>query len=396
MNEHLKRTWCVINLDNLHYNISQIKKQIDENKKIIAVIKADAYGHGDVEVSKALLHDGIDFFAVSSLEEALSLRNNGVNCNILILGFTPVESVDFLAKYNIMQCVFSKEYAQNLNEACVKANCKVSVHLKIDTGMGRIGFIQNEKLDASKEIMKIIHLENLIFSGIFTHFSSADCLDIPSNEYTKLQTGRFNQVIEALAQKDIHFEFIHIQNSAGIAFSSKSDYANATHARAGIILYGLAPSEEKLDFSIKPVMELKSVVSMIKEVEKGTCVSYGRNFISNSVTKIATIPIGYADGFPRLLSNKGEMLIKGKRAKIIGNICMDQLMLDVTNIPNIAVGDVVTVVGADADECITFDELAQKIGTINYELVCLIGRRVPRVYKQNGKITNIVNYILPD
>lgn len=396
MGDFIKRTCSVINLDNLHYNILQIKAKLDESKKVIAVIKADAYGHGDIEVAKALIKDGIDFFAVSSLEEALSLRNNNINCAILILGFTPVENAKVLSKLNICQCVFSKEYAKKLNDACLKQDCSVDVHLKIDTGMGRIGFIQNEKIDAYKEIMEIMQFNHLNYTGIFTHFSSADSLDVQSNEYTKLQSSYFNKVIFDLNSNGIHFEFTHIQNSAGIAFSAKSQYSNATHARAGIILYGLAPSEEKLDFLVKPVMELKSVVSMVKQIESGTCVSYGRNFVSTGVTKIATVPIGYADGFPRLLSNKGEMLIKGKRAKIIGNICMDQLMLDVTNIPDVSAGDVVTIVGFDGDDCITFDELAQKIGTINYELVCLIGRRVPRVYKQNGVITNIVNYILPN
>lgn len=390
MDNFLKRTWANINLDHLQYNINAIKNKIDKTK-IMAVVKADAYGHGDKYIANALASYGVDFFAVSNLDEAISLRQANIKNDILILGFTPVQSALILAQKNISQTVFSYKYAKELSDFCVLNDCQVNVHIKIDTGMGRIGFIENEKTSADIEIKKILKLKGLNFKGIFSHFSSADSLDDISIDYTKNQIERFNIVVNLLNKQGITFEFVHLQNSAGIVFLNELNY---THARAGIIMYGVAPSDETLDFLVKPVMELKSVISLIKEVDSGTAISYGRKYVSKEKIKVATVPIGYADGYPRLLSNKGEMLVKGKRAPIIGNICMDQLMLDVSEINDVKEGDIVTVVGMDNDECITFSELADKIGTISYELMCLIGRRVPRVYIKNGKTIDVVDYIV--
>lgn len=385
LDDYLKRTWAEINLDNLYYNISQIKSNIPDETEIIAVVKADAYGHGDKYIANALVKCGINNFAVSNLSEALSLRNAGIVGEILILGFTPPKKCNILADQNITQTVFSEEYADSLHAQCDRP---IKVNIKIDTGMGRIGFAENELQSSVDEVCKISKYENFDILGIFSHFSSADQHDAGSQFYTELQHLRFNIALALLRQHRITFKNVHLQNSAGIAFT---DYFY-THVRAGIIMYGVRPSDQPFPFPLKPIMELKSVVSMVKIIPKGTSVSYGRHFTAEADMKIATVPIGYADGYPRVLSNRGRMLIHGQSARIIGAICMDQLMLDVTHIEGVQQDDIVTVVGRDGDEMITFDELANSIGTISYELMCLIGRRVPRVYYEDGKEIAAVDY----
>lgn len=389
MNEYLKRTWAVINLDNLEFNISQIKKQLSPKTKIMGVVKADGYGHGDRLIAQTLVKCGLDFLAVSNLDEALSLRNAGIECDLLILGFTPVQMASTLSSFHITQTVFSIEYAQKLDAECARIGVTLNVHIKVDTGMSRIGIIENDHHSASDEIAEICNLSSLSVLGIFTHLSSADSLDDASVAYTKHQLQYYERVVLKLEQKGYTIGLKHVQNSAGIAFLSDMHY---DYARAGIVMYGVAPSDEKLAFELKPVMQLKSVVSMVKYIDAGTSVSYGRQFVSDKELKIATVPIGYADGYPRLLSNKGYMLIRGKRAAIIGNVCMDQLMLDVSGIDEVAMGDIVTVVGSDGDMEIGFGELSGLIGSISYEMMCLIGKRVPRVYKKNGHTIAVVDY----
>lgn len=389
MNEYLKRTWAVINLDNLEFNIAKIKQKLPAQTKIMGVVKADGYGHGDRMVAKTLLDCGLDFFGVSNLDEALSLRNAGINCDILILGFTPVQMAAILAAYNITQTVFSSEYATLLNKECERLDIKVKAHIKIDTGMSRIGIVES-KSSALQEVLDIFSMNRLNISGIFTHLSSADSFDESSVEYTNRQIEHFEGLLTKLNNMGIEIPLKHVQNSAGIAFISNIHY---DYARAGIIMYGVAPSDEKLSFEVKPVMELKSVVSMVKYIDSGTAVSYGRKYVSDKRIKIATVPIGYADGYPRSLSNKGYMLVNGKRANIIGNVCMDQLMLDVSDIDDVKMGDIVTVVGKDGGEQIGFGELASLISSISYEMMCLIGKRVPRVYKKNGETIAVVEYI---
>lgn len=391
MNDYLKRTWACVNLDNLHYNISQIKNKLPKSTKIIAVVKANAYGHGDKFVARELLEMGIDFLAVSNLEEAISLSRAGINCGILILGYTPIESANLLAEYKITQTVFSAEYAKMLSEFCTKNNIHIDVHVKIDTGMGRIGFVENSSEHCLSEVIETCSLKNLNPKGIYSHLSSADNFDEESLEYTKAQEKSFNALTKSLSENGISFECVHLQNSAGIAFLEHKGY---THARAGIVMYGSQPGNRKLGFDIKPVMKLQTVVAMLKEIKTGTSISYGRKFVSEKKSKVATVPIGYGDGYHRLLSNKADMLINGKRAKLLGTVCMDQLVLDVSEIADIKLGDVVTVVGQDGDECILFEELAGQIGTISYELMCSVSKRVPRVYTKNGKTIAIENYIL--
>lgn len=390
MNDYLKRTWAEVNLDNLDHNITQIKEKAGLNTKIMAVVKADGYGHGDRIVASELVVGGIDFLAVSSLAEALSLRNAGISCDILILGFTPADKASELAELKITQTIFSQEYAVELSRCARAAECEVDVHIKLDTGMGRIGFNCTGKDKCIDQIVSVFSFDGINVRAVFSHLSSADTLDTDSIEFTKQQIKLFDKTVEILRSRKVSPFLTHMQNSAGIAFSNELNY---DYARAGIVLYGIPPSTEPPTFSIKPVMSLKSVVSMVKEVPAGTSVSYGRTFVTSKPMVIATIPIGYADGYPRLLSNKGYMLVRGQRAPIIGNICMDQLMLDVSHIDGVRQDDIVTVVGNDGDECISFWELATMIGTIGYELVCLIGKRVPRVYYKGGERIAVVDYI---
>lgn len=384
----LKRTWAVIDIDALKSNYAAIKAHT-RSKKIMAVVKADGYGHGDGMTALALERCGVDFFAVSNLDEALMLRKFSVSSDILILGFTPVECASILYRNRITQTVFSLDYARLLNDECLKKGITLDVHIKLDTGMGRIGIVDDSP-NSVEDIVEIISLKGLNTEGIFSHLSSADCDDEASLAYTKAQIKRYTDMLKRLEEKSIHFSAVHLQNSAGLAFFNDLSF---DYARAGIVLYGLAPSHMSLPFKLTPVMSLKSVVSLVKTVPANTSISYGRTFCSDREMRIATIPIGYADGYPRLLSNKADVLIRGKRAKIIGNICMDQLMVDVSDIEGVQPLDEVTLVGQDGDSRITFDELAEMTGTINYELVCLIGKRVPRVYRQDGETVRVLDYL---
>ena len=391
-NDFIKRTWAEIDIDKLNYNINSIKNKLGNSTKIMAIVKANAYGHGDEVVSKSLEEIGIDCFGVSNIEEAVSLRNYGIKGDILILGYTPIEKSSMLEKYNIMQTVFSIDYANQLNIKCEKEKIQVKVHIKVDTGMNRLGLTNKDMKDLILSIQEIYNLKHINTVGVFTHFSSADLLDDLSLDYTKSQAIEFNETVSNCIREGMRFKYIHMQNSAGIVFV-KDDICN--YARAGIIMYGVTPSDNSIDIDIKPVMQIKSVVSMIKEVSEGVCVSYGRKYVTTKTQKIATIPIGYGDGYPRLLSNKGEVIIKGKKANVIGNVCMDQLMIDVTDIEGVKFGDIVTVIG-DGDNSknsINFCDEARKIGTIAYELMCLVSRRVPRVYLKDDKHFDTVWYI---
>lgn len=366
------RTWVTVDLTNLKYNLTQIKNTLPNNTKIMAVVKANAYGHGDIRVAKIMLDNGVDFLAVSNIDEALSLRRSNDlsqdSYKILILGYTPIELVDVLYSNNIEQTIISFEYGKQLEDACKEKNIKLNTHIKIDTGMSRLG-LEFNNLD---EIVKTYQFENLQINGIYTHLSSADGIEKKFVDYTNLQKDRFDSLIKQLLNLNINVGLTHLQNSAGI-ITTKGDY---DYARTGLILYGLSPMVTD-EIKLKPVMSLKSVVAMVKEIDENTAVSYGMNYISDKPMKIATIPIGYADGYPRGLSNKGKVLIGGEFAPILGRVCMDQIIVDVTNI-NTKMGDIVTLIGQDGDNLITFNDIAKLVDTISYELVCLIGKRVPR------------------
>lgn len=390
--DFLKRTWAEIDLDHLAFNVKEIRKCLPDTTRMMGIVKADAYGHGDRYIAKEMENLGLHDFGVSNLEEALSLRENGVEGDILILGVTPASAVEKLSEHRITQTVYSLEYAQKLSEAAKQKNVRVNCHMKLDTGMGRIGFHAGNDFMAIQEMEKACSLPNLDFTGIFSHFSSSDDISEEGIAYTKRQMEHFDQAVAALEQRGIHFAVKHLQNSAGVL-----NYRDCRYdmARVGVILYGM-----ELDtlpgcaIPLKPVMSIRSAISMVKTVEKGECISYSRRFTAPKEMRLATVPIGYADGYLRAFSGKARMIVNGHYAKVVGSICMDQLMLDVTDIPDVKAGDIATVVGSDGDCRITFGELAQIAGTIHYELACLISRRVPRVYQKGEQTIGIVDYIM--
>lgn len=394
MESYFKRTWAEVSLDKLKKNYNIIRNHISPTTKMCCVIKADAYGHGALELAQLYERLGADFFAVSNLEEALELRIGGITLPILILGYTPASYAKELCENNISQAVFSVEYAKELSASACELNVSVKVHLKIDTGMSRIGIMCQDiqRDDAPNQAMEIFSLDNLEVEGIFTHFAVSDEKE-EGREYTEHQLECFNYVINSLKEKGIDTDKIicHCSNSAAIM-----DYpqAHINMVRAGIILYGLAPSGKlKGQLGLQPAMEIKSVVAHIKEIEQGATVSYGRTFTADKKLKLATVPIGYADGYIRNLASDAYMIVGGKKAKVVGRICMDQCMIDVTGIDNIKVGDVVTVVGSVGDTEISTDDVASWTGTINYEVVCLVGKRVPRVYIRHNEVTTVKSLI---
>ena len=393
MQDFLKRTWATINFDSLNQNFREIRNKANPCAKIMSVIKADAYGHGALPIAKELVDAGTDWFAVSNLDEALQLRRGGISLPILILGYTPAEHAKTLALNNISQAVFSLDYGKQLASFATESSVQVNIHIKIDTGMSRIGFAYQDNVvnsDSLDEIEQLYGMSGIYTEGIFTHFARAD--EPQGGEiFTRLQFDLFLSAVSRLENRGISFELRHCCNSAGIELFPEM---HLDMVRPGIILYGLAPSDfAKSALKLAPVMELKTVISMVKKIPAGTPVSYGGTFVSPKNMTIATVPIGYADGYSRHLSRNAFMIVNGKTAPIIGRVCMDQTILDVTDIPDATSGMDVTVFGSDDKITITVDELASKIDTINYELVCAIGRRVPRVYIKNNEIISIIDYL---
>ncbi len=383
----LKRTWAEINLDCLENNRAVIEKALYANAKMMAVVKADAYGHGAITVAKALRDAGTAYFAVSNLEEALQLREAGIEHPMLVLSYTPPEQAKTLAKYNITQTVISPKHAAALSAACVAAQVSVKVHFKLDTGMSRVGFVHSladDREQAANEIALAAALPGIVTEGIFTHFATAD---EPNDSMTRLQFERFMQTVEDLSGKGIHFTFKHCCNSAA---TERFPEMHLDLVRPGIILYGLAPDAGWMQqlLPLKPVMQLKTVISMVKTISAGTTVSYGATFTAQKDMQVATVPIGYADGYPRCMAGKAHMLVNGSPAPVIGRVCMDQCMLDVTGL-NVAPGDIATVFG----EGLSVDTYAAWMGTINYEAVCLVSKRVPRIYLKGGKQVGYENII---
>lgn len=354
-------------------NFRIIKKTC--NKNVFAVVKADAYGHGAKEVAVALQENGADAFAVSNIVEAEELREAGITLPILILGYTPAKLADRLAKLNIAQCVFCKEYAESLNRCAKSFGVKLNVHIKLDTGMGRIGFdCRTDELKGLDDIKEVLQLSNLNADGIFTHFAVADSLTDDNKTFTKGQEQRFQKTVSLLEHGGHTFKVRHCENSAA-TLSKLADNVDAV--RAGIVLYGLTPDPDfPMPQEFKSAMSLYSVVSQVKMLDAEQTVSYGRKYKSDTKRKIATVSAGYADGVPRLLSNKGNVIIRGKRALIAGTVCMDQFCVDVTDIDDVKEGDVVTIFGNGID----VEEVAKNAQTINYEIVCGISKRVPKVH----------------
>lgn len=366
--------WAEINLQRIKNNVRQVRKLVGK-KEIMAVVKANGYGHGAYEVAKACLEEGVQRLAVAILNEGIELREKGLKCPILVLGWTPQEDYKHAIEKDITLTCFNSAEARALNRQGEKASKKAKVHLKIDTGMSRIGLLPNDdNLEVVREIIQCPYLE---VEGIFTHLAKADELD---KGYSYWQLERFldfvNKIEEATGYK---IPYKHAANSAAIIDIPQ---AHLDLVRPGIILYGLPPSQEvnlhKVD--LQPAFSLKARISRVEKFPSGTKVSYGGKFTTTGETIIATLPIGYADGYTRLLTNKGEVIFKDGRLPVIGRICMDQCMVDASLYPEIKRGDEVILLGAGEGDSISADELAEKLGTINYEIVCMISPRVPRVY----------------
>lgn len=384
-----RRLWAEINMDSVIKNYHAIKNAIGDTK-ICCVIKADGYGHGAVELAKLYSELGADYFAVSNLDEALELRTHGISEPVLILGYTPANRAKDLAENNISQAVYGTDYAKMLSDECVNAGVSCKIHIKVDTGMSRLGFMCQQfprDNNSIEEIKSACELPNLISEGIFTHFAVSDDA-VNGREYTKKQYDSFIHTVDELKALGISFDVTHCSNSGAII-----DYPDMRldMVRAGIILYGLLPSQSlNNDLSVEPVMRLKTMVSYVKSIKKGTAVSYGRTFIADRDMKIATVPVGYADGYIRSFAKDGYMYIKGKKAKIIGRICMDQTMLDVTDIEDVNISDVVVLFGNGKGGEPTPDDLAKWGNTINYEVVCLVSKRVPRLYRRNSVTVEVM------
>ncbi len=375
MEKFLRRTWAEIDTDALIHNFNIIKQTA--KTPICAVVKANAYGHGVDIVAPILQKAGADFFAVSNIEEAVELRELGITKPILILGYTPCEFTKELSRYDISQCVYSLEYANELSKEALKYNLQIKIHLKLDTGMSRIGFdCRDDNLCGINDTISAAHLDGFIIEGVFTHFAVADRNERQEDGFTAEQYNRFCKAVDILKSNGIDPEYKHCCNSAALCLDSDK---HIDMCRAGIILYGLTPSSDlELPQDFKPVMSFKSVVSQVKNIRCGDTVSYGRTFKAQKDMTIATISAGYADGYYRLLSNKAQVLINGKHANIIGCVCMDQFCVDVTDIPDVKRGDEVLLFGRN----LPVEELAKTIGTINYELVCGVSSRVKRIKKE--------------
>lgn len=375
MADFLRRTWAEIDTDALLHNFNIIKQTA--NTRVCAVVKADAYGHSVNIVAPLLQKAGADFFAVSNLEEAIELRDIGITKPILILGYTPCECARELAVYDISQCIYSLDYARELSQVAVEQKLQINIHLKLDTGMSRIGFnCRSDDLNGINDAIAAACLGGFKLEGVFTHFAASDRNDAQEDGFTGQQYNHFIKAIDVLKLNGLDPEYKHCANSAALCQDSDK---HLNMCRAGIILYGLTPSSDlKLPQNFKPVMSFKSIVSQVKQINAGDTVSYGRTFKAENNMTVATVSAGYADGYPRLLSNKGYVIINGHRANIIGRICMDQFCVDATDIPNIKRGDEVLIFGKN----LPIEELADTIGTINYELVCGVSSRVKRIKKE--------------
>lgn len=386
MTDILHRTWAEIDLDAVRQNYHTVCDRLSPDCRCMAVVKADAYGHGAIRVAAELAAAGADQFGVSNLDEALQLRKSGISAPILIFAYTPPEQAATLAAYDITQTVLDSRYAEQLEQAAAAAGVTVRVHIKLDTGMSRVGFfcqdISTAPLDAIARVCSLPHLQA---EGIFTHFAVAD--EKQGDDVTRRQFQQFTQTVDALKARGITFAVRHCCNSAA---TLRFPEMHLDMVRAGIVLYGAPPSPELRDcIPLRACMVLKTVISQLKTVPAGTAVSYGHTFICNRQTVLATLPIGYADGLLRLASGRFKVAVNGYAAPLVGRVCMDQCMIDVTDIPNLCEGMPVTVFGADG---VTVETYAASCLTIPYESLCDIGKRVPRVYYQNGeRVTDSLN-----
>ena len=389
----LKRTWAEVSLDNLEHNYRAIKNHIPEGCRFLGVMKADAYGHGAVPLSHALCELGAEYLAVSNLEEAIQLRRGGVRAPMLILGYTPASFADTMVFMDITQEVHSLEYAKELDTALAGTNYILNVHLKLDTGMTRIGFFAYDHERTLPELLEVCGLPHLHVEGVFTHFCVADSKAPEDETFTRTQYARFTAMLDALAAHGIRPELRHCASSgATILYPELA----LDMVRPGIATYGHAPSEDAEGIlDLRPLMTVRTTVAQLREIPAGTSISYGRTYTAERDMRVAVLPIGYADGLLRGLSGKVSFRIRGRMARSVGRICMDMCMVDVSEIPEIRVGDEAALFGYDTDgTLLPCERIAQQAGTISYEILCGISKRIPRIYMQDGREQEILQYIV--
>lgn len=388
MKKHL-RVRAKIDLDAINHNADRLISTLPDDTQMIAVIKADGYGHGALPIAKMFDNkDRIWGVAIATADEGLALRKAGFASPIMILGATFQNELEDIINNDIRMCLYDSSWTDEIVKAAKKCGKKAIIHIKVDTGMGRLGFPPTK--EGIEDIVKSLDSEWIEHEGIFTHFSKADEKD---KSFTYEQLKKFDEVINELKKKNIIFKYHHTSNSAGIIDRLGND---KELVRAGIALYGLRPSRE-VDFDslgLIPAMTLCSSVIFVKDIPKGTSISYGGTFVSDKDMKVATIPVGYGDGYPRSLSGKAYVLIHGKKAPILGRVCMDQFIVDVTNIENVKSGDEVILVGKSGNESIFIDDLGEMADRFNYEFACDIGKRIPRDYYKNGELVEQVDYFL--
>lgn len=378
MQKLLGLTWTEVNLDAIAQNVKNIKKLIGEKKELMAVVKGNAYGHDILEVSPVVLENGATRLAVARLEEGIILRKAGITVPILVLGLTLRQQAEFLVSYDITPAVCEFEMIEKLSESAVQMNKMTKIHLKVDTGMGRIGIFPDDVL---RFIKRIKALKNVEIEGIFTHFSVANEKD---KFYTEEQFRKFIEILTVLEKEGIKIPIKHVGNSATLL---DLPHMWLDMVRPGLAIYGLYPSKEvKKTINLIPAQQFKTKIVFIKELPLGESISYGRTYITKRRMRVASLPVGYADGYNRLLSNQGEVLVRGQRVPIIGRVCMDQCMIDVTNLTQVEIGDEVVLWGRQGGEMITVEEIAQKIRTINYEIVHMPDKkRVAKLFIRDGK-----------
>ena len=388
------RAWAEISLDSIKNNITAIRSYVNPDAKILGVVKADGYGHGYLEVARTLLENGVDALSVALIDEAIQLRLCRIDCPILILGVSSPEDATTLLKYDITPTCIDASFAEAMSTAGIRLKKTAKIHIKIDTGMGRIGYPYGDDPEINKktisEILKISQLPNIEIEGIFTHFSVADTDD---DAYTHMQFDRFMSLCNTLKEHGLHIPLRHCCNSAALI---RFPHMHLDMVRPGIILYGHKPSSfvDAAFLNLKPAMTFKAKISNIKTIGIGESVSYGRHFRAEKKTVISTIPVGYADGFSRVLSGQTQVIAGGILCDIVGNICMDQCMFDATNVNTISIGDEVILFGMGDNIELPVESLAEKMGTINYEILCMTGKRVPRIYIKDGAEQKIHNYLL--
>lgn len=366
--------WAEVDLQAIRHNVQEVRRLVGPKREIMAVVKANGYGHGSVQVAQAALKAGATRLAVARMVEAVQLRQAGISVPILILGYVPLEQVDKALEQDITLSVYRLDMAQGIAAKAEKKNLRAKIHLKVDTGMGRLGFLPGP--EGVAEIKQVCRLKKLEVEGIYTHFATADETD---KGYAKEQFALFLSILNILESEGITFPLRHCANSAAI-IDLPETYLDMV--RPGIILYGLYPSTEvdQAKVRLQPAMTLKTHIAHVKKVTPGTKLSYGSTYTVPEETVIATLPIGYADGYPRLLSSRGYVLIHGQRAPVVGRVCMDQCMVNVGHIPGVKIHDEAIIFGKNKDNCLPVEELATLLGTINYEVVCWVGSRVPRIY----------------